>query len=166
MFNHPAFYTACLTLLLSIILQYKSRTGWAVLSLFIAACSLRWFVGHLDPFLADWDERYYALVARNMMDDPFHPMLKTEILFPYDIKAWCCNHIWLHKQPLYMWQMALSMKIFGVSEFTMRYPSILMGALMVPMLYRITLLYTKNAWLAFAAAFMFCCSCYHLQLCD
>src|SRR5690606_28721971 len=93
----------------------------------------------------DWDERFHALVARNMMDEPFRPMLKTSALLPHeDYTAWCCNHIWLHKQPLFMWQMALSMKVFGVSEPALRLPSVIMGALMILLLYRITVLVTGN----------------------
>lgn len=121
-------------------------------------------MAHLDPFLTDWDEKFHALVARNMMDNPFKPMLKTEILIPYDYRPWCCNHIWLHKQPLFLWQMALSMKVFGISEFAVRYPSVLMGALMVPMVYRIAVLYTKNTFIAFGAAILMCCSNFHLEL--
>lgn len=98
---------------------------------------LRWWAVHLDPFLHDWDERFHALVARNMMDHPFLPRLRPMSLLPYDFKAWCCNEIWVHKQPLFLWQMALSMKIFGVSEITLRYPSLIMGTLMVPMIYQL-----------------------------
>lgn len=121
-------------------------------------------MAHLDPFFAEWDEKYHALVARNMMDNPLKPMLKPEILIPYDYRPWCCNHIWLHKQPLFLWQMALSMKIFGISEFAVRYPSVLLGALMVPMVYRIAVLYTKNIFIAFGAAILMCCSNFHLEL--
>ncbi|MBK7221497.1 MAG: hypothetical protein IPH94_09250 [Saprospiraceae bacterium] len=92
---------------------------------------LRLHYAHLDPYLHAWDERYHALVAKNLMDDPLLPLLRAEPLVPYDDKAWCCNHIWVHKQPLFMWQMAASMAIFGVSEFAMRYPSVLMGCLMI-----------------------------------
>ncbi len=32
----------------------------------------------LDPFLHTWDERYHALVAKNMMVHPFTPMLHVD----------------------------------------------------------------------------------------
>ena len=60
---------------------------------------LRLHYAHLDPYLHAWDERYHALVAKNLMDDPLLPLLRAEPLVPYDNKAWCCNHIWVHKQP-------------------------------------------------------------------
>ena len=52
-----------------------------------------------------------------MMEDPFKPMLIKNPLFPYHYGDWWNCHIWVHKQPLFLWQMALSMKIFGVSTF-------------------------------------------------
>lgn len=162
--NSWLFYVGIVLLLVAAILQYKQKSKYAIGILFFAAFFIRLFVAHLDPFLHDWDEKFHALVARNMMDYPFKPMLKTEILVPYEYTAWCCNHIWLHKQPLFLWQMALSMKIFGISEFTIRYPSVLMGALMVPMVYRISKLYTKDSFVAFGAALFMCLSYYQLDL--
>lgn len=157
-------YIGIFLILLSTILIFSKKQGYGILILFLAAFCIRLFMAHLDPFLYDWDEKYHALVARNMMTDPFSPMLKTEILIPYFKTNWCCNHIWLHKQPLFMWQMALSMKIFGVSEFAIRYPSVLMGALMVPLVFRICLLLTGNQLTSYGAALLMCCSHFQLQL--
>lgn len=162
--NQPLLYLGLLLIVASLALIYSKKEKAAILFLFFGALSIRLFMAHLDPFLADWDEKFHALVARNMMDHPFKPMLKTEILIPYDYRPWCCNHIWLHKQPLFMWQMALSMKIFGVSEFTMRYPSVLLGALTVVLVYRIAKLYTKDGLTAYGAALLMCCSNYQLEL--
>ncbi len=118
----------------------------------------------VDPFLHSWDERFHALVARNMMDDPWIPMLKKVMYIAYDPYQWCCNHIWLHKPPLFLWQMALSMKVFGVSEWAMRLPSALMGTLMILMLYRIALLVTGKKHIALWAALLLALSNYHLQM--
>jgi len=95
-----------------------------------AGLGLRIFCA-LDPMLHPWDERYHALVAKNMMSDPFHPKLYAEPLLDYDFKNWTANKTWLHKQPLPLWTMALSMKIFGVSEFTLRLPSVLLSTLSI-----------------------------------
>lgn len=121
-------------------------------------------MAYLDPFLHDWDERFHALVAKSLMTDPLHPRMMYNPLYITDKYAWCCNYTWLHKQPLFMWQMALSMKIFGVSEFSIRYPSVLMGSLMVVFLYRIVVLTVKNRDSAFLVAALFCFSNFHLQL--
>ena len=103
----------------------------------ILAFALRCYMATLDPFLHEWDEQYHALVARNMMDNPFVPMLRAGHLMPYNYEDWGGNIIWLHKQPLFMWQMALSMKICGVSLFALRLPSSILGTFMVPLLYHI-----------------------------
>lgn len=124
---------------------------------------LRLHYAHLDPYLHAWDERYHALVAKNLMDDPLLPLLRAEPLVPYDDKAWCCNHIWVHKQPLFMWQMAASMAIFGVSEFAMRYPSVLMGCLMILLCFRITMLLTQHWMTSIVAALIMSTSNYHLE---
>ncbi len=141
------------------------RHGHIAILLMLIAAAIRLYFAQADPFLHDWDERFHALVARNMMDQPFKPMLKTSALLPHeDYTAWCCNHIWLHKQPLFMWQMALSMKVFGVSELALRLPSVIMGALMILLLYRITVLVTGNKTAGLIAAGLLCFSHYHLTL--
>lgn len=139
-------------------MNVNNKDKAALLTLFFAALTVRLFAAHLDPFLHDWDERYHALVARNMMHDPFKPMLVARHFIPYDHKYWGGNHIWLHKQPLFLWQMALSMKLFGVSEFTMRYPSVLMGALSVLLIYRLAVLGTRNKKIGLMAALFACYS--------
>ncbi|MGN6568132.1 MAG: ArnT family glycosyltransferase, partial [Flavipsychrobacter sp.] len=54
--------------------------------------------------------------------------------------------------------------IFGVSPFAIRYPAVLMGTLMVPMLYRIVCIATGNTRVAFMSAILMCFSYYHLEL--
>lgn len=129
-----------------------------------AALLIRLLMTVLDPFLYDWDERFHALVAKNMIAEPFKPMLRTIPILPYNVEAWCCNHIWLHKQPLFMWQMALSMKIFGVNEIAMRLPSAIMGAIAVFFIYDIAKAWTKNNSIAFIAAFFYALNIKYLDL--
>jgi 4-amino-4-deoxy-L-arabinose transferase-like glycosyltransferase len=140
------------------------RTHWAVLLLFLLGLALRLYMIQADDFLHEWDERFHALVARNMIEKPFEPTLQREILGIYDPNSWCCNTIWLHKQPLFLWQMAASMQIFGVSEWAMRLPSAVMGALMILMLYRCTFLLTGRRDTAFLAAALLAFSNFQLQL--
>ena len=90
-----------------------------------------------DPFLHMWDEQFHAVVAKNMLNNPFKPMLLQDPVLPYNYKNWTGNHIWLHKQPLFLWQIALSFKLFGISIFSLRLPSIIMTTLMVFSIYRI-----------------------------
>jgi 4-amino-4-deoxy-L-arabinose transferase len=139
---------------------------WAVSCLFVIGFVLRFCTALSDSFLHPWDERFHALVARNMMDHPFKPMLLANPILPgYDFTQWCCNHIWLHKQPLFLWQMAISMKIFGVSEIAMRLPSVLMGTVMILLTYRIALLlFSNNKTIALLSATMMSFSCFSIQL--
>lgn len=162
--NTGLLYAGILLALLSFVIHVKGKEKSAILLLFCSALLLRLYIVHLDSFLHDWDERFHALVARNMMDHPFKPMLYSRTILPYDFIAWTENHIWLHKQPLFLWQMALSMKLFGVSEFAMRYPSALMGAIMVIFVYRISWLLSKDRLLAYGAALLMCFSNYQLEL--
>jgi 4-amino-4-deoxy-L-arabinose transferase-like glycosyltransferase len=120
-------------------------------------------MAYQDRYLNLWDERYHALVSRNLMDNPFLPVLRNNPIAGFSPFQWTNSYIWLHKQPLFMWQLALSMKVFGVSELAIRYPSVLMGALMVVMLYSITKSVTKDKNTALFAALIFCFSGYHLE---
>jgi 4-amino-4-deoxy-L-arabinose transferase-like glycosyltransferase len=142
---------------------YK-KEGLSLFFLLLSAFALRMVMISLDPYLHEWDERYHALVAKNMIDYPFKPMLRVNPLMPYEIEGWCCNHIWVHKQPLFLWQMALSMKIFGVNEIALRLPSAIMGTIAVYLTFDIAKIWTKNSSIAFIAAALVCSSNYHLEL--
>lgn len=147
----------------ALILKSNKQTNLSLITLTVAGFVLRYTLA-ADPFLHEWDERFHALVARNMMDHPLKPMLFKDPLIDYDYTGWCYNHIWLHKQPLFLWQMALSMKILGVSELTMRLPSVILGTLTVPLTYRIAKLYTTSKYVPFTAALFICLSGYQLEL--
>lgn len=91
----------------------------------------------LDPYLHVWDEQVHALVAKNLSANFLKPTLYPEAILPYDYKAWPLNYIWVHKQPLFLWQIAISYKIFGVSIFALRLPSLLCATLTVFFVYKI-----------------------------
>ncbi len=154
-----------LLVFLSVYLHFvKGKHSAAILLLLISGFLLRLLMAAIDPYLHDWDERFHALVAKNMIRHPFLPMMRIDHVFPYRMEDWCCNHIWLHKQPLFLWQMALSMKIFGVNEVSMRLPSVLMGTLSVYFIYDMALKWLKNRNIAFLSALLFAVSYYQLEL--
>jgi 4-amino-4-deoxy-L-arabinose transferase len=64
-----------------------------------------------------------------MIQHPLMPTLYDNPLLSYDYKSWIANHIWVHKQPLPLWGMALSMWLFGVNEIALRLPSIIMSTI-------------------------------------
>ena len=126
------FIITCTVLLYTIAL-YLCHKNKLLASLAIIVCTgfvLRLFVAS-DPLLHQWDERYHALVAKNMISEPFVPTLYKDPLLEYDYKDWGSNHVWLHKQPFPLWSMATSMKIFGVNTFSLRLPSILLSTLFI-----------------------------------
>ena len=141
----------------------KERT-FGLIMLLYSAFALRILMISLDPFLHEWDERFHALVAKHMMDHPFRPMLFIKHILPYNMEDWGYNHIWVHKQPLFLWQMALSMKIFGVNTFALRLPSAIMGTAMVYLIYDITRMWIKNRDAAFVAALIATFSFYPLEM--
>jgi len=64
------------------------------------------------------------------------PTLYDDPVLAMDYNRWDRAVIWLHKQPFFLWQISLCYKIFGVSEFTTRLPSVILGSLLVPVSYR------------------------------
>ncbi len=89
--------------------QYsKSSFTVAVLLLMVCGLMLRVYTSS-DFFLHFWDERYHALVAKNLIKHPLIPTLYDDPILPYNYKNWTESHIWVHKQPLPLWTMAASM---------------------------------------------------------
>jgi len=149
-----------LTVLLSIPLywlaysaQKKEKTAVALLLILAGGLLLRIGVS-TDPFLHFWDERYHALVAKNLLNHPFVPTLYENPLLPFNYKNWAGNFVWLHKQPLPLWAIALSMKLFGVNEFAVRIPSILLSTATIYLTFRICInLFHSNKTALLAAFF-------------
>jgi 4-amino-4-deoxy-L-arabinose transferase len=122
--------------------------------LLILFCSLilRVYIG-TDLYIHEWDERYHALVAKNLMRHPLVPTLYDNPVLPYDYRSWTNNHIWLHKPPLPLWIIAGSLKILGINEFALRLPSILLSTLAIYLTYYIgSFLFNRNV--AILAAFL------------
>src|SRR2546422_780157 len=138
--NSPEAYAlalGCVTLISSITAHLFQKEKLSLALLISAAFFIFLYAINLYPFINLWDERFHALVAKNMMAHPLKPTLyeETIVSMVYD-DNWSRYHVWLHKQPLFMWQMALSFKIFGVNEFAARFPSVLLCCLAVYGSYR------------------------------
>lgn len=152
--------TAGLLLASAVTLFQRDNARWSVRLLVLGSAALGFFVSTLDPFLVLWDEQYHALVARHLMDHPLRPTLYEQPLLAYDYRSWTSNHIWLHKPPLFLWQIAISLKCFGVSSLSVRIPDILMHAGATWMVFRIGKI-CVNERAGFYGALFFACS-YHL----
>lgn len=114
----------------------RRKTKIAVGLLMLCGAILSAYVSS-DNYLHEWDERFHALVAKNIMDQPFAPKLYQTPLLPYDYTNWLSNEIWLHKQPVPLWLMAICMKVVGVNEWGVRLPSIIAVTLLVLLTFKI-----------------------------
>jgi 4-amino-4-deoxy-L-arabinose transferase-like glycosyltransferase len=138
-FSNQQFFllvSGSICFLLSLSFHLKEKEKATILFLILTATLVYSFAALLDPFLNIWDERFHALVAKNLMKHPFMPTLYEEQIVNTNYEGWDKTHIWLHKQPLFLWQMALSFKLFGINEFTLRIPSIILSVLLVFVAYR------------------------------
>ena len=145
---------ASLSYLLGGFSLFKNHRVAVPLFVFISGIFVFPFAATLDDFLNIWHERFHILVAKNMISHPFKPMLYADPILNTDYSIWANAHIWLHKQPLFMWQMALSMKLFGVNVFAARLPSVIMSAAVVVALYRSGKLLSNRTTGFFAATLM------------
>ncbi|MGB0404349.1 MAG: ArnT family glycosyltransferase [Salibacteraceae bacterium] len=138
-------------IIFSIFLFKQEKELPALISLVFGGLGLRLFSA-LDPFLHNWDERYHALVAKNLMNHPLVPTLYDTPLLNHDL-SWVGSHVWLHKQPLTLWLISGSYSIFGIGDFQTRIPSIILSTFSIYLVYSIgKTLYNKNV--AFVASFL------------
>lgn len=157
------FFVSVAFFIASIITFQIDKKRLALYLLFFASSILGYFIANLDGFLNLWDEQYHALVAKNMLENPFKPTLYANPVFDYDYKLWIANHVWLHKQPLFLWQIALSIKLIGVNVLAVRMPSIIMHALTSIMIYKIGKIVYKPS-VGFYAALFFSVAYFPLEL--
>lgn len=112
----------------------QDRESLCLVLIVVAGFLLRAFLAS-DLFLHEWDERYHALVAKHLALHLWKPTLYEDPLLPYDYRSWTSNHIWLHKEPLALWLMAISMKVLGFNEIALRLPSLLFASASIVMTY-------------------------------
>jgi 4-amino-4-deoxy-L-arabinose transferase len=136
-----------------VLFQTQFKPWIALLSLMVAAFFLTLYCIRIFDFLMMWDEQYHAIVAKNMILHPFKPMFYTDPVLPYNYKSWTANHVWLHKQPLFLWQMAFSIWVFGAKAWAVRFPDLVMTVLMIPAIYRMGLIVADNRTGFWAAVF-------------
>lgn len=90
-----------------------------------------------DSYLHKWDERFHALVAKHLIQHPLKPTLYENQILDPENTDWRRSHIWLHKQPMPLWIIACSLKVFGISDFAVRIPSLLLSMLSILLTYLI-----------------------------
>ena len=138
-FDNTQLLMLCLAgffLMTSLFFQTSKKYNLSIIFLGLAAFCVFSFAALLDPFLNIWDERFHALVGKNLMNHPLKPTLYDDPVVNMLYDRWDRWHIWLHKQPGFLWQIALSFKLFGVSEFTLRLPNVVLSTILVIITYR------------------------------
>jgi 4-amino-4-deoxy-L-arabinose transferase len=154
---------AWLLAILTTILLFKRKSPWWPLALFVSGFCLASAFALFHPFLHAWDEQFHALVAKNALSDPFRPKLYPENPLGKVSEHWTSANTWLHKQPLFTWMMAFSMKCFGANLYALRLPSILLFSLMPLALYRMVKI-NYNRLGGFMSALLLLHSAYMLGL--
>lgn len=114
----------------------KNNITYALIIIMLCGLLLRIYTA-TDLYLHPWDERYHALVSKHLMNHPFHPTLYDNPVLPYNYRNWMGNYSWVHKQPIPLWSIALSMRIFGVHEIAVRIPSIILTTLGIAITFHI-----------------------------
>lgn len=108
----------------------------------------------LDKNLHAWDERFHALVAKNLVENPIKPLLYKNPKKNYDFKDWSENHIWLHKFPVPLWLMSFSINVFGNSAFACRITSIILSTLSIYVVYLVSLQLFGSKKIAIYSSFL------------
>lgn len=146
---------ALVCILLSIYFHFfrcKDKLSLIILLIGVFTFTLT-FALHQKSFFP-WDEQYHALVALNFSKNPLVPMLIDYKGLPHNHEQWMSSQIWLHKQPLSLWQIALSIKLFGASYFSVRLPSIVFHTLSTFLVYKLAV-GGSNRNTAFVSAIFF-----------
>ena len=116
-------------------LKFINRDRFIIPALFVVTLLRFRNLGH--RLITYWDELFHAIVARNLTKHFLMPTLYENPYLPYDYKGWTVNHIWLHKPPIPLWQIAISYHILGVNAFALRLPSAILSILSVFITYLI-----------------------------
>ncbi|MCK5856383.1 MAG: glycosyltransferase family 39 protein [Bacteroidales bacterium] len=142
--------------------EFIQQKRFSILLLSLGSISLFSFVAISYPYLHAWDEQFHALVAKNMSNHFFLPTLVDKPILEIG-NRWDDTHIWIHKQPFFLWQIALSIKIFGANTFALRIPDIILVSIFPILIYRIgSIVHSRN--LGFYAAILFLTSQFLITL--
>ena len=101
------------------ITYFKNLIFWAVVGMLLFTfCN-----GNVHLF--DWDEVNFAEIAREMI------VSKNYLIPTINFETFT------EKPPLFFWLQAISMQLFGVSEYAARLPNALLGVFVLPYLYHV-----------------------------
>lgn len=108
----------------------KNRLYLSLFLILLCGLTMRIYMAS-DRYLHEWDERYHALVAKNLIHHPLKPTLYDNIIIQNDYRLWIANNVWLHKPTVPLWVISASIYAFGSNEFAVRLPSLLLSLLAI-----------------------------------
>lgn len=120
-------------------INYFVKWKYLIIVFLAALAAFIFFKGLGNQTLQPWDEAWYAVIARNIIQK------KDIVRLSFNGEAF-----WDHP-PLGIYLMSLSYLIFGVNEFSTRLPSAILGLLSVVFIYLLGRK-IKNNWVGLAAA--------------
>jgi len=133
---------------------FVEKTKLSLLFIIIGGAIFRFLMVFIDPFLHNWDEQFHALVSSNLTHHFLKPTLYEYPLHNYSSGEWANNNIWLHKPPLFLWQIAISILLFGKTYWAVRIPSAVLSIFIIPAVFRMgKLIFSERAGLL-AALFL------------
>lgn len=130
----------------------KGNYVHTLLLILLCGLTLRIYMSS-DHYLHEWDERFHAVVAKNLLKHPLKPTLYENTTINYDYKMWTVSNIWLEKPPVPLWFIATSLYIFGNSEFAVRIPSLILSVLAIYLTFLLGY-YLFNIKIGLLAAFL------------
>ena len=116
------------------------KTDRVIIAGLTLAAFILWLSQLGNLALRDWDEGYYATVSQDMFN-------RQAWFFP----TYQGQPFWL-KPPLLLWLIHLSYQVGGVNEFSSRFPSAVITALGVPLVYLVGQALFKHRLTAFFSA--------------
>jgi len=152
-----AFLLSFTAFAVSAILHSKNKCKISLVVLIAGGLLLRLVVSS-DLYLHPHDEKFHALVAKNITRHPLKPTLYDNPVHNVNYKDWSSNNVWLHKQPFPLWTIAASISILGNNEFAVRFPSVILSALGIWLIYLICMFFftgKNQKRIAWMAAFLY-----------
>jgi 4-amino-4-deoxy-L-arabinose transferase-like glycosyltransferase len=126
------------------------KQEYHLLLLVMLSCLILFTTLHLGD-LSGYDDAFYAHEGKQMLltGDWWNVRFNGNLNFEYP--------------PMFIWMEALSMKVFGVTDFAAKFPSALSGLLIIILVFSITRELTEDFWLPILATWVMLFTQYFLK---
>lgn len=104
--------------------------------------------------LNQWDEKYHALISKNIFNSILAPQLYKDYIFEFDYKNWTKNEIWLSKPFLPFLLIGSFLKLLGNNLLALRIGSIIFGTSSLILIFKISKILFDNKT-AILSAFLY-----------